>query len=157
MISKENLIKKKQIFELKDSKLDKLREEEGEDLVREAILSEKDPKILVHEEVEGIPLKSLDFQKGKHVNPTIAELNIINKNIEKDFTKKSVIEVGKEQTEDLGREDIEVLKKKLYGQTTKKQSNATPTIYELMKKKQEKEKKAIFGQEVAIENSGESK
>jgi ribosome-binding protein aMBF1 (putative translation factor) len=136
----------------KANRIEKIREEEGEDMLREAILEEKEPKILIHEEVNGTPLRILDFKKAKNENLSIAELKIIQDKIDKDFTHKTAYEVGEEQVEDIGREDTESIKRRIYGNFSKEKNKNVPTIYDLMKKKEEKERVSLLGDDIEIED-----
>ena len=139
----------------KANRIERIREEEGEDMLREAILEEKEPKILVHEEVDGTPLRILDFKKAKKENLSIAELKIIQDKIDKDFTHKTSYEVGEEQVEDIGKENTEEIKRKIYGRASSvasKKSSGTPTIYDLMKKKEEKDRVSLLGDDIEIED-----
>jgi ribosome-binding protein aMBF1 (putative translation factor) len=130
----------------------RMRKEEGEDMLQEAILSEKNPEILKHEEVDGVPLKALDFSRAKKVNPSIADLKIIHDRIEKDFdqNKDSRVNLAQEQVEDFGREDIDYLKKKVYKTQDNTGKSKVPTIYDLMKKKEEKDK-GMIGKDIELE------
>jgi hypothetical protein len=58
-----------------------------------------------------------------------------------EFETKTREEVGEEQTDRFGREDMDSLKRKIYPEKPK---NTTPSIYELMKKKEERDKKLQF-------------
>jgi len=130
----------------------RMRKEEGDEMIREAILSEKNPEILKHEEVNGVPLKALDFGRAKKVNPSIADLKIIHDKIEKDFdqNKDSRVNLGQEQVEDFGREDVDYLKKKVYKTQDNAGKSKVPTIYDLMKKKEEKDK-SLVGRDIELE------
>ena len=122
----------------KSSYENKMREQEGESMVREAILSETDPKILDREEIDGRPMSVLNFKEARSSNPNILELRRVQRLVEQDSPKKSVFETGEEQMNGFGKEDTEHIKKTIFKEEAKKSN--TPTIYDLMKKKEEKEK-----------------
>ena len=121
----------------------KMSEEEGEDMVKEAILSESDSEILDKEEIDGRPLSVMNFQKAKDSNPKILELRRIQRMVEQDSPKKSVEQTGNEQMSGFGSEDTDRLKKIIYKEEEKKPKSGTPTIYDLMKKKEEKERDSL--------------
>jgi len=73
-----------------------------------------------------------------------------------DFSRKSREQVGNEQMEDIGKEDTDFIKKTVYKESLKQKSN-TPSIYELMKKKEEKEKTSMTGDDIKIANDSENK
>ncbi len=123
----------------KDSYEQKMREEEGNDMVQQAILEEKDPIVLDKEEVEGRPLDVLNFRKSSSNNPTILELRRVQRIIEQDSPKKTAFETGEEQMKGFGKEDTEHIKKTIFKEEEKKKAGV-PTIYDLMKKKEEREK-----------------
>jgi len=133
---------------------DKMREKEGEEMVKEVILAEKEPRVLKHEEIGGVPMRALDFRKAKSENLSIAELKLIQKRIEEDFTKKSKEEVGQEQFNGFGKEDMIRLKSKvgLDNPRKDKSKKEVPSIYDLVKKKEEREK-ALTGKDIELEDS----
>jgi transcriptional regulator with XRE-family HTH domain len=117
----------------------KIQEQEGEDMVREAILSETNPEILDKEEINGRPLSVMNFQKAKDANPKILELRRIQRLVDQDSPKKTSFETGEEQMSGFGKEDTDRLKKIVYKEEKTPKSD-TPTIYDLMKKKEDKER-----------------
>ena len=118
----------------------KMQVEEGEDMVREAILSETNPKILDKEEINGRPMSVMNFHKAKDANPNILELRRVQRLVEQDSPKKTSFETGEEQMSGFGKEDTDRLKKIVYKEEEKKPKSGVPTIYDLMKKKEEKER-----------------
>jgi len=130
----------------------RMKRQEADEMVRAAILSEKNPEILRHEEVNGVPLRALDFNKTRKSNPSIAELRIIQDKIERDFdyTKASSVKLGQEQVEDFGKEDTEYLKKRIIKTQENVKKSSTPSIYDLMKKKEEKDKQ-LTGKDIELE------
>lgn len=130
----------------------RMRTEEGDEMVKKAILSERNPEILKHEEVNGVPLKALDFSVAKKVNPSVADLKIMQQRIEKDFdyTHKTREQTGQEQTSEFGKEDTEYLKRRIIKTQENVKKSSTPSIYDLMKKKEEKDK-GIVGKDIELE------
>jgi ribosome-binding protein aMBF1 (putative translation factor) len=118
----------------------RMREEEGNDMVREAILEERDPIILDKEEINGRPMSVMNFKKAKDSNPNILELRRVQRLVEQDSPKKTAFETGEEQMSGFGNEDTDRLKKIVYKEEEKKSKNSTPTIYDLMKKKEDRER-----------------
>jgi hypothetical protein len=80
---------------------------------------------------------------------TISDLKRINQQIEKDTTKKTALELGEEQFENFGKENMEKIKGKIEREEDRKSANKTPSIYDLMKIKQEKDKR-IVGKDIEI-------
>ncbi len=133
---------------------DKMKLEEGEDMLTEAIITEKNPRIREKEIVEGIPLRAREFKKEVATTLRISDLKKIDQQIEKDFTKKSRQEVGEEQFEGFGKEDTEKLKGVLEKQTAEKKKeifskSKTPSIYDLMKEKEERDK-GLTGKDIEL-------
>jgi len=130
----------------------RMRTEEGDEMVKKAILSERNPEILKHEEVNGVPLKALDFSVAKKVNPSVADLKIMQQRIEKDFdyTHKTREQTGQEQTSEFGKEDTEYLKRRIIKTQENVKKSSTPSIYDLMKKKEEKDR-GIVGKDIELE------
>jgi len=130
----------------------RMKKEEGDEMLKQAILSERNPEILKHEEVNGVPLKALDFNKAKKINPSVADLKIMQERIEKDFdyTHKTREQTGQEQTGEFGKEDTEYLKRRIIKTQDNIKKSDIPTIYDLMKKKEEKDK-GIVGADIELE------
>ncbi len=82
----------------------------------------------------------------------IRDLQRLSETIEKDFeySKKTKEEVGQEQMEDIGKEDTEAIKKNLIKNSLKARGEV-PTIYDLMKKKEEREKASMTGADIELE------
>ena len=86
-------------------------------------------------------------------NSQIRDLQRQSEKIDKDFSfeKKTKDDVGKEQVEALGKEDTEYLKRTVYKSSMAKSSSGdTPTIYDLVKKKEEREK-GMIGKDIELE------
>lgn len=123
----------------------KIQAQETEDMVKEAILTETNPKILDKEEINGRPISVLNFREAKSSNPNILELRRVQRLVEQDSPKKTSFETGEEQMAGFGKEDTEHIKKSLFKEESKKENKpSTPTIYDLMKKKEDKEKDKEF-------------
>ncbi len=95
------------------------------------------------------------FKREHSSNFHIGDLQRAQKQIDEDmdFSKKSKEEVGKEQMEGFGKEDSDKLKRKVYDSYEKKETKAhgnVPTIYDLVKKREEKEKTSVVGKEIEI-------
>lgn len=133
----------------------KIKNEGAEDMLSEVILTEKDPRIRELEPISFKP-KVLDFDKARKNNMTIAQLNRVSRLIEQDFPKKSKEEVGKEQFNGFGKEDEKELRKAVMREYEKKpelkqiQRGEVPSIYDLMKKKEEKDKESLIGKDIQI-------
>jgi len=132
--------------------ISKIKGQEEDDMVKEAIRTETDPIIKKHEQVEDTPLRILDFKKEKLDRITIADLREMQKRIEEDFPKKTSEELGKEQLEDFGKESQELKKDKLWykkyldrkqDKREPKEAEEVPSIHELVEKKKYKEKSII--------------
>lgn len=72
----------------------------------------------------------------------IRELQRQTDRIEGDFSfsKKSRDEIGREQTEDIGKENTSFIKRKVFEEKTK---TKTPSIYDLVKEKEERDKNLV--------------
>ena len=97
------------------------------------------------------------FSPKKDRDYEIRDLQRQSEKIEKDFAfdHKSREQVGNEQVEDMGREDTNKIKNKLYGNAAK--ANKTPSIYDLMKKKEERDKTSFTGKDIQIVNDSREK
>ncbi len=102
--------------------------------------------------------KDLAKDAKKDGSVKIRELQRQSEMIQHDFEfeKKSSEEVGKEQIENIGSEDTARIKKDIYKQAMVSNKNA-PSIYDLMKKKEEKEKTAVTGKDIELAESAERK
>ena len=98
-----------------------------------------DGTIIDKMKLDQTPYKEL-VQKAKDNNPKILELRRIQRMVEQDSPKKSVEQTGDEQMSGFGNEDIDRLKKTIYKEEEKKVKSGTPTIYDLMKKKEDRER-----------------
>lgn len=106
-----------------------------------------------------IPEKNtpLSLNKKETENFKIQDLQRLSAKIDADmeFDKKTREQVGDEQLDRFGKEDLDSLKRKIYPPV--KSKNTTPTIYDLMKKKEEKDKLGIKGQEIQVVNDKSDK
>jgi len=94
------------------------------------------------------------FSRKEAESFKMRDLQRLNEKIDKDFAfeKKTKEEVGKEQMEDIGKEDIEYLKKTVLKNSQSLQKKPdTPKIYDLMKKKEEKDKSSLTGKDIELE------
>ena len=66
-----------------------------------------------------------------------------------EFKSKTWEQVGEEQTEKMGRENMNYMNKTIVKAGLKKRGNV-PTIYDLMKRKEEKDKTSIVGKDIEI-------
>lgn len=133
--------------------LEEAQEQEGEEMIKIAIDEEKNPKVLEKEKPYGVAMRPIDFRKDKIRDFNIADLKRIDDNIDKDFTynKKTKEETGKEQLDDFGKESFEEIRRRIYrtSPNEKKEPGKTPTIHELAKLKQEKER-GLLGKDIEI-------
>lgn len=136
-----------------------MKEEEKEDLLKEAIRTEPS-KIRKYEEVDKTPLKILDFKKEKLNKVTIADLKEMQKKIEEDFPRKTVEETGREQLEEFGKKPspnlrgswFENYKKRKKEEERKKvgiNSDATPSLSELAERKKGRDEK-LLGDDIEL-------
>lgn len=94
--------------------------------------------------------KTVDFSTPNLHGITVSDLKRINEQVDKDSPKKSSFETGEEQFEGFGKEDTQKIKDKLSrDQQRKEPKKGTPSIYDLMKLKEEREKKLI-GRDIEI-------
>jgi ribosome-binding protein aMBF1 (putative translation factor) len=152
------VIEKPKLAKEEPEHIKEIMEREADDMVRQAILTEKNPKIKAREQVEGTPLRITDFRRDKIEGITVADLKRIEENVERDFELehlKRADEIGREQVEDFGKEDMKEVKKSLHEKETKgasqKPGRRIPSIYDLVREKKEKEKKSIMGREIEVE------
>lgn len=130
----------------KSAFIKKIEKDEINDLLQNAISDEKNLVLNKIEKIDGYPLDSTEFKK-KDEGTSIIDLRKRNELIDQDFNKKSVKTVGKEQTGDFGKENASTPRRTLYKEKPK---NVVPTIYELMKRKQERDKVSVTGQDIDI-------
>jgi len=132
--------------------IDELKQEEGDEMIKEAIVHEK-PEVRKFEEIEGRPLPRLEFKRREIEKVRISDLRRMNELVEKDFEyeKHTKEEVGKEQLDGFGKEDMEKINRTIARDIPKKENkNKVPTIYDLMKKKEERDK-SILGKDIEVE------
>ncbi len=135
-----------QEYSSKSSFIKKIEKDEINDLLQTAISQEKNPGLNKIEKIEGYPLDASEFKK-KEAGASIMDIRKRNDLIDQDFNKKSVNTVGREQTGDFGKENGPGTKRVLYKEKPK---NVVPTIHELMKRKQERDKTSVTGQDIDI-------
>jgi len=146
---------------VKRDMLEQIEEQKKRDKLAEEMMAKRQaPRLLVKDPEKGVtiqpagklPAKDMPISlRGKDAeNFKIQDLQKINERIEKDFEfeHKTREQVGQEQIEDIGKEDTEHIKRSLYRETRLKSS--TPSIYDLMKKKEEKDKISIIGKDIQI-------
>lgn len=120
----------------------------------------KEPEV-VDEGINAEPKKAAGitpstFRREHHDDFKIRDLQRAQKTIDEDmeFSKKSKEEVGKEQMDGFGKEETEKLSRKVYGNYEKKElksrGSSVPSIYDLMKKREEKESSSITGNAIEI-------
>src|SRR3989338_86306 len=85
----------------------------------------------------------------------IRDLQRMQEKIDKDmaFEKKTSFEVGQEQMDNFGKEDTEHLKRTVYRDVKSSGGTSrigTPSIYDLMKRKEEKDRTNIAGSDIKI-------
>jgi ribosome-binding protein aMBF1 (putative translation factor) len=135
---------KKDSFTLENKKdeslfIKKIQEKEGEEMVREAILEEKNPKLIQAEKVGGYPVSAKDFKKKEEDSAR----GIVKRNeiIENDFSKVPSWARPKDGALSLSKET--------YSSSKTSSKQAVPTIYELMKRKQERDFK-LTGKDIDL-------
>lgn len=122
-----------------------MKKEETNDMVKQAIINEQNVRLKKIESSGGYPLPASEFRK-KDGQMSISELRKINEVVEKDLTTKSREEVGREQVENLGKEDTAKIRRTIF----KDSKSKVPTIYDLMKKKEERDKTSLTGKDIDI-------
>lgn len=102
-------------------------------------------------EIKTLPDKTSSSAKDSS-NFKIRDLQRSSERIEQDFAypRKSREQVGNEQMESIGKEDTEHLKRTIMKDSLKTRGDV-PTIYDLMKKKTEKDKTSVTGQDIELE------
>jgi len=102
------------------------------------------------EEKSSISPENLSFRKRVAEKVSINDLQRLNEKIEHDFDypNKTREEVGGEQLGGFGKEDTDRLKRNIMKQEQKK--NRAPSIYELVKKKEERDKTSITGKDIQV-------
>jgi len=97
-------------------------------------------------------MRALDFGKARKANPSMADLKIIQNRIDKDFdqNKDSRVNIAQEQVEDFGKADKGYPEKNSPTFRNNVKKNITPSIYDLMKKKEEKDKQ-ITGRDIELD------
>jgi ribosome-binding protein aMBF1 (putative translation factor) len=144
--------------------------EEANDMIKVAIKEEKSFLAKSKEEINGTVLRIEDFRKDKIDGIRIADLKRTSDLISRDFNierLKGRDEVGKEQFEGFGKEDTGKIMKQIIKDSgagysredasTKLAKSKTPTIYDLMKTKEEKDKTSIIGKDIQLEDKEKNK
>jgi len=115
---------------------------------------------------ESEALKQAAEQKPKLIPPSTFRREIIDKfkmrdlqranaRIDRDmeFPSKSREQVGNEQTDGFGKENTEKISQKIYQNYKEKETSTkpkVPTIYDLMRKKEERERTSITGKDIQV-------
>lgn len=158
-IIKRDLIEQLEEQKKRDAIVDSLLTSKKEEIRFEKEL--KKPEILFEQKQEKpleeikLEAKPLNFRQGIVEHAKIRDLQKLNNRIEKDFEfqTKTRDEVGKEQVETAEKnnaENSEPIKREIYKtRIESKPKNTTPSIYDLMKKKEEKNK-GMLGKEIEI-------
>jgi len=132
----------------------RMRSEEANDMVKSAILFEKNVKLRFREEVEGVPLRASDFRRENMRGINLAEVKRMEDSAEKYFeieNMKTRNEIGREQIEGFGHEDTDKLKRRVFANESSKPKNKTPSIYELMRAKEERDRTSLIGKDIKFE------
>jgi len=97
-----------------------------------------------------ISQENLNFRKRIAEKASVWNLQKQNEKIERDFEypNKTREQVGEEQLDRFGKEDVDRLKKNIIKQEQKK--NRAPSIYELMKQKEERDKNSVTGKDIQV-------
>ena len=146
---------------IKRDMIEQIEEQKKRNMLAEEMMAKRQaPRVITEDPERGITIEnpgkiapkdrpiSLKSQEANQFN--IRDLQMLNEKIDKDFEfeHKSREEVGKEQMEDIGKEDTEQIKRNIFRENRPK--NSTPTIYDLMKKKEEKDKTTLVGSDIQI-------
>jgi len=138
---------------IKENEIEKRKKglEEKERLFAEKEKAEEEKKreALKKEMIEQAGIRGID--EAFIENIPLAELVKRNEKVEKDFTHKTSYEVGEEQLEDFGKKETSKINGLRAVKTIEKKEikGKTPTIYELVKKKEEKDK-SFTGKEIEV-------
>jgi len=138
---------------LRENEFEKRKKDLGEKerllLEEEKVEEHKKREALKKEMIEQAGLKGIDETFVENV--PLAELMKRNEKIEKDFSNKTRYDVGKEQVEDFGKNGESKINsfRPLDTLGRKEIKGKTPTIYELVKIKEEKEK-SFIGKDIEV-------
>jgi len=138
---------------LRENEFEKRKKEEGEK--EKLLLEEKQAEehrrkeTLKKEMIEQAGLKGIDETFVENI--PLAELMKKNEIVEKDFSNKTRYDVGKEQLDDFGKKETPIINHLRPVRTIEKKEikGRTPTIYELVKKKEEKDK-SFTGKDIEV-------
>jgi len=102
-----------------------------------------------------VDVSSLAFRKEVSDKLRVRDLQRTSKIIDEDmdFSVKSREQVGNEQLEGFGKEDFAGIKRKVYDSYERRELKTkgnVPSIYDLMKKKEEKERTSITGKDIQV-------
>jgi len=135
--------------------LDKIEEQKKQDDKVNAFVLQKKTEIIKKQESPIIgSIKTQSYTPGSYRSRLESKESKINElqrqtdKIEKDFSfdVKSRQQVGEEQTDRFGKEDVDYLKKKI---SKEKPKSSAPSIYELMKRKEERDKELV-GKDIEV-------
>ncbi len=106
-------------------------------------------------------LKLVDFKRQSSVDLTVADLKKIQERTELDSPKTDKFAFGKESTRAVGKEESELIRKAAYRSYTspvpkKEDAKKVPSIYDLMKKKEERDKE-FTGREIDLAHEEKDK
>lgn len=144
-----------QFFKVRLIKRDLIEKIEEEKRMNRGI-AEKSPAFI---EERKLPPKNIPVSLGRKESDgfKMRDLQALNDRIEKDFSypTKSKEQVGKEQMAGFGKEDTEYLKKSVLKHTasssySSSQKSNVPTLYDLMKHKEERDKTSVTGSDIQI-------
>ncbi len=138
--------------------LEQIEEQKKREEQVNALIMAKRPEIMPIEKntISEVKENSLRFRQRDAEAFRIRDLQRLDETIEKDFDagKKTKEEVGSEQLSDFGKEDTDSIKKRVFSSNPRLKNN-TPSIYDLMKIKKEKEKSIVGGDiQIVDENKG---
>jgi ribosome-binding protein aMBF1 (putative translation factor) len=158
-ILKVKLIKRDLIEQIQEKKvLEEKRDLELARIKKEGFVSTTPSKVVIP---QNVPEKHnpLSFNKKETENFNVNDLQKLSKKIDEDmeFDKKTRQQVGEEQLDRFGKEELDNSKRKIYSSVPSKPKNTVPTIYDLMKRKQEKDKSEIRGGEIQMVKDSSNK
>lgn len=135
--------------------LDKIEEQKKQEDKVNAFVLQKKTEIIKKQESPIIgSIKTQSYTPGSYRSRSDSKESKMNElqrqtdKIEKDFSfdVKSRQQVGEEQTDRFGKEDVDYLKKKI---SKEKPKSSAPSIYELMKRKEERDKDLV-GKDIEV-------
>jgi ribosome-binding protein aMBF1 (putative translation factor) len=136
--------------------IDALDEKKREDDKVSSFILQKKSEIIKKQEssVLGLAKPAPNFSPGQYRSKTenrdskMQTLQRQSENIDKDFSynRKTKEEVGREQVESIGKEDTAYIQRSIRKEQSK---SGAPSIYDLMKKKEEKDK-SMLGKDIEV-------